>query len=120
MLVKIIMALLGLVNGLWMLFDGIYVLLQGKYYGHETPGYWSIPLAALGIDPLQFGPVFVLIGIVWLFYVFAILTSLSWSLLLGILVSVATLWYIPFGTIISLVLLALNLYLTGYLQNNES
>jgi len=116
MIIKIIMTILGLVNGLWMLFDGVHVLLKGKYYGPEIPGPWSIPIAALGMDPLGFGPVFVVTGIVWLVYVAAILTSQEWSLPLGILVSVATLWYIPVGTAISLVVLGFSLYAIWYLM----
>lgn len=37
---KILLAILGVLNGGYMLLDGIYVILKGKYIGPEKPGPW--------------------------------------------------------------------------------
>jgi hypothetical protein len=38
---KILITILGILNGGYMLIDGIYVMLNGKYIGPEKPGPWS-------------------------------------------------------------------------------
>ena len=38
---KVLITILGLLNGGYMLLDGIYVMLKGKYIGPEKPGPWS-------------------------------------------------------------------------------
>jgi len=103
---------LSLVNGLWMLIDGIYVILNGKYIGPEKPGPWASLISQTGIDVFKLGPLFVLFGIGWLVFVGAFWSKVSWAKSYGTVLSVATLWYLPFGTMVAVfVLIALTLLL---------
>ena len=100
---KFVVIGLSALNGLWMLIDGIYVLMNGKYIGPEKPGPWASLIGLTGIDVFKLGPLFVLFGVAWLSFVGAILTGATWARNFGLILSVLTLWYLPFGTLISLV-----------------
>ncbi|MFL6466613.1 MAG: hypothetical protein ACJ72Z_01505 [Pyrinomonadaceae bacterium] len=99
-------AILSLLNGLWMLIDGVYVLLNGKYIGPEKPGPWASLLSFTGVDVFNLGPMFIGFGIAWLVFVFGLFAESSWAYWWGIIVALLTLWYLPFGTLISLIVLA--------------
>jgi hypothetical protein len=98
---------LSLINGLWMLADGIYVLVNGKYIGPEKPGPWASLISLAGVDVFKLGPVFVLFGVAWLLFAGSMFADASWARTFGIVLSVLTLWYLPFGTLISIVILAI-------------
>ncbi|HVT79283.1 MAG TPA: hypothetical protein VHM90_01390 [Phycisphaerae bacterium] len=115
MIAKILAILLALPAGGWMLADGIYCLIHGKYIGPETPGPWSIPFVALGINPFRLAPLFIVLGVLWLSAIAFLLTApphlarAAWLAALGI--AVASLWYLPVGTFLSvayILLLLLN------------
>lgn len=63
---KYVVIALSLLNGLWMLIDGVYVLANGKYIGPEKPGPWASLLSLTGVDVFKLGPLFVLFGLAWL------------------------------------------------------
>src|SRR6187402_1552496 len=100
---KFVVIGLSALNGLWMLIDGMYVLMNGKYIGPEKPGPWASLIGLTGIDVFKLGPLFVLFGVAWLSFVGAFLTGATWARNFGLILSVLTLWYLPFGTLISLV-----------------
>ena len=105
---------LSLINGLWMLIDGIYVMMSGKYIGPEKPGPWASVVFLIGIDVFKLGPLFVLFGLAWLVFGGAIFSEASWARIFGVVLSVLTLWYLPFGTLISIVvLIALVFFVKG-------
>ena len=104
---KIIVSILSLLNGGYMLADGIFVLLKGKYIGPAKPGPWSKLFTSCGINVFNLGPLFILFGLCWLVFLAGLWLNQSWAYLLGIVISVLTLWYLPFGTFISLILLIL-------------
>ena len=103
---KYVLLVLSLINGSWMLVDGIYVLLKGKYIGPEKPGPWASVLSVTGIDVFKLGPMFILFGIAWLVFVFGLYSSSGWAYRWGIVLAIASLWYLPFGTVISVLVLA--------------
>ncbi len=106
---------LSIINGLWMLIDGIFVMTRGKYIGPETPGPWASVLALTGVDVFKLGPLFVTFGLAWLVFAGAFLMNGGWARTFGIVVSIATLWYLPFGTLISiLVFILLMFFLNGH------
>ena len=96
---------LSLINGLWMLIDGIHVIAKGKYIGPEKPGPWASLIELTGVDVFKLGPLFVLFGIAWLAFVAGLFGNAAWARNFGIVLSILTLWYLPFGTLISIVVL---------------
>lgn len=109
-IMKLIVTILGLLNGCYMVFDGLFVILKGKYIGPEKPGLWANIFYKMGVDVFKLGPLFILFGALWLIWIFALWTNQTWAFVLGIIVSVLTLWYLPVGTFISLIILVLLLF----------
>ena len=107
MLTKLLAAAVAAIVGGWMIFDGVHVLVRGKYFGPDKPGPWSEPFARLGGDPFALGPLFIVLGVAWIAFTFAGLLGHTWAWYGAAVVAVATLWYFPLGTILSLVFLAL-------------
>jgi hypothetical protein len=104
--VKYLVLAVSLLNGLWMLIDGISVLANGKYIGPEKPGPWASLISLAGIDVFKLGPLFISFGVAWLIFVGALFSDATWARSFGVVLSIATLWYLPFGTLISVVVLA--------------
>ena len=104
---KIIIIMLGLLNGGYMLLDGVFVMLKGKYIGPPKPGPWANLFYKLNIDVFKLGPLFIVFGLLWLTFLFGLWTNQSWTFIFGVTISVLTLWYLPVGTIISLIILVL-------------
>lgn len=97
---KLLISIAGLLNGGYMLLDGIFVMVEGKYIGPEKPGPWSILFDKSGIDVSRLGPLFIAFGLLWLTWLYSLWTHRHWSHGFGIV-----LWYLPVGTIFSLVIL---------------
>jgi hypothetical protein len=108
---RVFLAFVGLLAGGWMIVDGIHVMLRGKYIGPEKPGPWSIAFVKLGIDPFRLGPMFVAFGVLWLVFLAATLAGQTWGKYGAAGVAIASLWYVPLGTLLSLFYLAI-LYFT--------
>ena len=82
-----------------MLIDGMYVLVSDKYIGPEKPGPWADLFYIFYIDVFQLGPLFIFYGLLWLFWVYSFAYRKHWSYVFGLVVSVATLLYLPVGTL---------------------
>jgi hypothetical protein len=102
---KILITILGFLNGGYMLLDGIYVMLKGKYIGPPNPGPWSYLFEKLDINVFKLGPLFIAFGVFWFTWLYGLWTNQSWSAIFGIIISILTLWYLAVGTIFSLVIL---------------
>jgi len=89
-----------------MIFDGMHRLLAGSYFGGRL-GPWAALVSAVGISPGSMAPVFVVLGALWLAAGVAFLCRARWSTGLLIAVSVISLAYLVFGTILSLLALAI-------------
>ena len=107
---KIWLVLLAFLNGSYMFIDGLHVYLKGKYIGPDKPGPWSELFYKLNIDVFKIGWIFILYGILWLIWIYSYVTQKDWSFNMGLGISILTLWYLPIGTIISLVILAILLF----------
>lgn len=107
---RILIILLGLLNGCYMLIDGIFVMINGKYIGPEKPGPWASLFYKLGINVFKLGPLFILFGLLWLGWIFTLWTHHPRAFPFGILLCILTLWYLPFGTLFSLIILAVLLF----------
>ena len=102
---KILITILGFLNGGYMLLDGIYVMLKGRYIGPEKPGPWSNIFYSFNVDVFKLGPLFIAFGLLWLIWLYSLWTNQSWSYIFGIVMSILTLWYLPVGTIFSIIIL---------------
>ena len=89
-----------------MIFDGMHRLLAGSYFGGRL-GPWAALVSAVGISPGSMAPVFVVLGALWLVAGVAFLFRARGATGLLIAVSVISLAYLVFGTILSLLALAI-------------
>lgn len=101
---KILITILGFLNGGYMLLDGIFVMLKGKYIGPEKPGPWANLFYKLNIDVFKLGPVFIVFGMLWLIWLYGLWTNQSWTYTFGLIISILTLWYLPVGTLFSIII----------------
>lgn len=90
-----------------MLLDGLFVSFKGKYIGPEKPGPWANLFYKAGMDVFKLGPLFIVFGLLWLVWICLIWTHHPAAFLFGITMSVLTLWYLPVGTFISIVIVAI-------------
>lgn len=102
---KILIFIAGLITGGYMLLDGIFVIVKGKYIGPDKPGPWANLFYKLDINVFKLGPLFILFGIIWLVFILGFWTNQSWAYMLGLFISFLTLWYLPVGTLLSLIVL---------------
>ena len=107
---KILISILGLLNGAYMLLDGLYVMLKGKYIGPEKPGPWANLFYKLGIVVFKLGPLFIVFGLIWLTWLYSLWTNQSWTFPFGVVICILTLWYLPVGTIFSLIILLILIF----------
>src|SRR5215217_2442002 len=98
---KTLISIFGFLNGGFMLLDGIFVMLKGKYIGPEKPGPWANLFYKVNIDVFSLGPLFIAFGVMWLVWISAFLTGQWWAWHYGLIVSALTMWYLPVGTICS-------------------
>ena len=116
MITKVIVSLIALIAGGWMIFDGIYVLSTGKYFGMEKSGVWSNFVSVFGINPFSLGVPFIVLGFLWLLCLVGLLLHQTWAWYGALFVAIATLWYLPVGTVLSLLYIALLFIFRAKLQ----
>ena len=102
---KILITILGFLNGGYMLLDGILVMFKGKYIGPEKPGPWANLFYKLNVDVFKLGPVFIVFGLFWLVWLYGLWTNQNWVYTFGLVISILTLWYLPVGTFFSIIIL---------------
>ena len=102
---KILLTVLAFLNGAYMLLDGIFVMLRGKYIGPDKPGPWANLFYKLDVNVFRLGPLFITFGVLWIVWIFALWSGQNWTFLYGIILSIGTLWYLPLGTLFSMVVL---------------
>ena len=111
MAIRIVLLFLSFLNGAYMLIDGLHVVIKGKYIGPEKPGPWANVLYKLDVDVFKLGPLFMLLGILWLAFMIGFWLGYSWAYPLGFFIAILTLWYLPVGTVTSIIIFIL-LYIT--------
>lgn len=106
---KIVAIAIAVVVGGWLAFDGTHALIRGNYVtrGGEL-GPWSRLIAAAGVNPRSTAvkALHVALGALWLSSAISYAAGLSLSRAALIGCSVLTLWYLPLGTVLSLVEIA--------------
>ena len=97
--------IISLITGIYMIADGIYVMQNGKYIGPEKPGPWAYLFYQAQVDVFKLGPLFMVLGVLWLLWAYGLWQRERWAAMFGITVAVCTLWYIPLGTLFALIVL---------------
>ena len=99
-------------NVSWMAFDGATALFTGDYVtpgGSGQLGPWSRLVEAVGIDPrswlMETG--FVIYGVAALAMLGAFLHGARWAWRAMLITAILGLWYLPFGTLINLIVILL-------------
>lgn len=112
---RAILVSIGLVVGGWMTFDGVRALVIGDFVTPSSGDYagqlgpWASLLSGLGVDPRSLGAkaLHVACGGLWLAAAAACLRSRRPPRGLLAAAALASLWYLPFGTIGGVVALIL-------------
>ncbi len=110
-----IVVVLAFVEGGWLAFDGGHALVTGEYVTPKSGQYagqlgpWSKLVSAVGIEPRStlMKLIHVTLGITWVVIIVFFISGLPWAWWAMILCAVAALWYLPFGTLLSLMQIAL-------------
>jgi hypothetical protein len=113
--IRWIIVALVVLNAGWMAFDGARALVVGDYVTPRSGrhagqlGPWSKGVEAVGIPPRStlMKVIFVAYGLIYLAMTAAYLLGSPWARPGMILVAVLGLWYLPFGTLINLIVIVL-------------
>jgi hypothetical protein len=108
-------AVLSLALGAWMLFDGARALMTGEYTTPRSGRYagqlgaWTGIVMRIGIDPRSTAMkiLFVISGFAWLAVAAGLAFGTAGILQIAIVLAIASLWYVPIGSAIALVVLLL-------------
>jgi hypothetical protein len=109
--VRAALVVLGFVEGAWMTFDGTRALSIGDYITPSTRahagqlGPWNRVVNAVGIPPRSTAMklIFVVYGLSWLIIALGLAFRSGWALPAMLIAALATLWYLPVGTIFAIV-----------------
>lgn len=110
-----IVVLLALVEGGWFAFDGGHALIKGDYVTPRSGPYegqlgpWSKVVAAVGIPPrsMLMKSIHVVLGGAWLVVIVCFVLRLPWAWTAMLVCAAAGLWYLPFGTLLSVIQIVL-------------
>jgi hypothetical protein len=103
---RIVLLGISMLQGGYMLFDGVHKLRTGSYFGSHL-GPWAHLVSSVGIEPGAMAPVFVVLGMLWLTGGIAAVLRFRWSALLLTVLSLISLAYLVFGTLLSVAALVL-------------
>jgi hypothetical protein len=113
---RIVVVVLAVIQGSWMAFDGSRALIVGDYVTPSSGphagelGLWHRGVKAIGIPPRSTAMkvIFVVYGVAWLVLAFAFALREPWARPSLLAIALASLWYLPVGTVCSaLVVVAL-------------
>lgn len=112
---KWVIATLTVLLSLWMGFDGLRALIVGDYVTPSSGAYagqlgpWAQLLSQFGLEPRSTGVkiAFVIYALAGLAATVGFMLRLDWGFSAMAAVSIGTLWYLPFGTLLGLTRLAL-------------
>jgi len=109
--VRVALVALGLVEGAWMTFDGTRALTMGDYVTPSSGvhagqlGPWNYVVSAIGIPPRSTAMklIFVVYGLSWLIIALGLALRAGWASPAMFIAALATLWYLPVGTIFGVI-----------------
>ena len=110
-----IVLVLALVEGGWLAFDGGHALVTGDYVTPKSGQYagqlgpWSKVVSAVGIGPRStlMKSIHLGLGLIWVAAMTCFILRLPWAWWGMTLCAVAALWYLPFGTLLSMIQIVL-------------
>ena len=113
--IRIVILLCVLIEAGWMAFDGSRALIVGDYITpksgpHQgTIGPWRHVVSAVGLNPhgTLMKAIFSIYGSVWLLLAVAFARGLTWSWTAMLVAAIGALWFLPVGTVLSVVQVAL-------------
>jgi hypothetical protein len=108
-------AALSVALGTWMIFDGVRAMIVGDYVTPRSGRYagalgpWAGLVMRVGIDPrsVAMKALFVGFGVAWLLVAAGLAVGTGGILQIAIVLALATLWYVPIGSAIALLVLVL-------------
>lgn len=106
---------LAFIEGGWLAFDGGRALVVGDYVTPKSGphagrlGPWAKLVSALGIAPrsILMKAIHFTLGLVWLAVMLCFALGLPWAWTGMFVCAVLGLWYLPFGTLLSVVQIVL-------------
>jgi hypothetical protein len=99
---------LAILEGLFMFVDGLHALLAGAYFAPGGQiGPWAPLVSAAGISPFSTGMkiTFVALGASFMLSACAYALFMRHSVVYLSATAILTLWYLPLGTLLSLIVL---------------
>ncbi len=106
-----IVVALALCEAGWMTFDGTRALTVGDYVTPKTGPYagqlgpWTKIVSAVGIEPRStfMQSVFAIYGACWLVIIVCFALRLPWAWSAMLVAALGALWYLPLGTLFSVI-----------------
>lgn len=113
--VRVAIAVLATLMGCWLTYDGTRALTQGDYTTPQSGPYagrlgpWSSLVSAVGLNPrsVTIKALHVSLGLFWLLGALAFIAKPHLGRPTLVVLSVCTLWYLPFGTVLAVIELTL-------------
>ena len=109
-MLKTFVILICVVIGSWLLFDGGRAIATGSYTTPQSGEYqgqlgpWTLIVKAVGLQPNSHlvKLVHLLLGVAWLATASLMAVNSSGSMRFALVTSLASIWYLPFGTLASI------------------
>lgn len=112
---RVAILLLVLVEAGWMAFDGSRALLVGDFITPKTGpragqlGPWRHLVVRVGLNPhgTPIKAIFAIYGLIWLALAIGFARGASWGWSAMLVAAIGALWFVPIGTLFSLLQIAL-------------
>ena len=101
-----VISVAGVLQGGYMVFDGVHKLMTGSYFGGRV-GPWASVVSKLGVSLDAMAAVFVVVGSLWLVAILGMLVGFRWWRWSLAALAILSLWYVLFGMLLSIVVLVL-------------
>ncbi len=106
---------LAFMEGGWLAFDGGRALIVGDYVTPKSGQYadqlgpWAKLVSAVGIEPRStlMKSIHFVLGLAWLVVMLCFALQLPWAWWAMLICAVLGLWYLPFGTLLSVIQIVL-------------
>lgn len=105
-----VVVVVAVIEAGWMAYDGTRALVKGDYVTPKTGqfagqlGPWSKLVSKVGLEPRStlMKSIFSAYGFLWLIVIVCFALRLPWAWSAMLLAALGALWYLPFGTLLSL------------------